>query len=50
VDWTFDGPWAAGAVPPLVHGGYLVPLKVAVRRAEGVDEGDVVSLRLVVGA
>lgn len=30
-------------------GGYLVPVKVAVRRAEGVDEGDVVSLRLVIG-
>ncbi|MHA3703188.1 DUF1905 domain-containing protein [Jatrophihabitans sp. YIM 134969] len=28
------------------EGGYLVPLKVAVRRAEGVDVGDVVALVL----
>jgi len=27
-------------------GGYLVPLKVAVRRAEGVEEGDTVGLRI----
>jgi hypothetical protein len=27
-------------------GRYLVPLKVAVRRAERIDEGDVVSVRL----
>jgi hypothetical protein len=27
-------------------GGYLVPLKVAVRRAEGIGESDVVSVRL----
>lgn len=27
-------------------GGYIVPLKLAVRRAEGVDVGDVVELRL----
>ena len=32
------------------HGGYLVPLKLAVRRAEEVDEGDVVELELTVGA
>ncbi|BAK33311.1 hypothetical protein MLP_02970 [Microlunatus phosphovorus NM-1] len=30
-------------------GGFLVPVKVAVRRAEGIDEGDVVETRLVVG-
>ncbi|MEP9365270.1 DUF1905 domain-containing protein [Nocardioides sp. CN2-186] len=29
-------------------GGYIVPLKLAVRRAEGVDVGDVVSLRLAI--
>jgi hypothetical protein len=29
-------------------GGYLVPLKVAVRRAEDVDDGDVVALELMV--
>ena len=30
------------------EGGYLVPLKLAVRRAEGVDVGDVVELELEV--
>ena len=29
---------------------YLIPLKVKVRRAEGVDEGDVVSLRIYLGS
>jgi len=29
-------------------GGYLLPLKVAVRRREGVDLGDTVSVRLVI--
>jgi hypothetical protein len=29
-------------------GGYLVPVKDEVREAEGVDEGDVVTLRLTV--
>jgi hypothetical protein len=28
---------------------YLVPLKVALRRAEGVDDGDVVRVRVSVG-
>lgn len=27
-------------------GRYLVPLRVAIRKAEGLDEGDVVALRL----
>ena len=30
-------------------GGYIVPLKAAVRKAEGVDEGDTVTVRLTVG-
>lgn len=30
-------------------GGYLVPLKVALRRAEGVDDGDEVRVRVIVG-
>jgi hypothetical protein len=29
-------------------GGYVVPLKLAVRRAEGLDVGDVVTIRLTV--
>jgi hypothetical protein len=28
---------------------YLVPLKVALRRPEGIDDGDVVHVRLSVG-
>ncbi|GAB3496283.1 DUF1905 domain-containing protein [Flexivirga sp.] len=31
------------------HGGYLVPVKVAVQRAERVGLGDVIHLRLTVG-
>jgi hypothetical protein len=31
-------------------GAYLVPLKLAVRRAEGLDVGDVITVRLTVGA
>jgi hypothetical protein len=30
------------------HGGFMLPVKVAVRRAEGVDEGDLVAVRLAV--
>ncbi len=30
-------------------GGYVVPVKVAVRRAEGIDVGDTVSVQLSVG-
>jgi hypothetical protein len=30
-------------------GVYLVPLKVALRRAEGIDDGDAVRVRLQVG-
>lgn len=51
-----------GMVPVTVHlgastwttslwpkdGGYIVPLKLAVRRAEDVDVGDTVALRLVI--
>ncbi len=31
------------------NGGYLVPVKTVVRRAEGLDLGDVVQVRLTVG-
>jgi Domain of unknown function (DUF1905) len=31
-------------------GGYVVPLKDAVRRAEGLGEGDVVTVRLSLAA
>lgn len=30
-------------------GRYLLPLKVVVRRAEGVDEGDTVTVRMTLG-
>ncbi|MCL2541584.1 MAG: DUF1905 domain-containing protein [Nocardioidaceae bacterium] len=39
--------WTTSLFPK--DGGYLVPLKVAVRRAEGVDLGDVVGVRLTLG-
>jgi hypothetical protein len=29
-------------------GGYLLPLKLVVRRAEGVDEGDTVAVRMII--
>ena len=31
-------------------GGYLVPLKDAIRRAEGIAEGDEVEIRLAIGS
>lgn len=36
--------WETSLFPK--DGGYVVPLKVKVRRAEGIDEGDVVTVRL----
>jgi Domain of unknown function (DUF1905) len=41
-----DSEWKTSLFPK--DGRYLVPLKLAVRRAEGVDEGDTVTLRLAV--
>jgi hypothetical protein len=38
--------WTTSLFPK--DGGYLVPVKVAVRRAEGVEVGDTVALRLTV--
>ncbi|MBL7259360.1 DUF1905 domain-containing protein [Paractinoplanes lichenicola] len=32
------------------NGGYIVPLKAAVRRSEGLDIGDTVTIRLTVAA
>jgi hypothetical protein len=31
-------------------GGYLLPVKVAIRRSEGIDEGDLVAVRMSVAA
>ncbi len=38
--------WTTSLFPE--DGGYVVPVKDAVRRAEAIDEGDTVTLRLVV--
>ncbi len=38
--------WTTSLFPK--DGGYIVPLKAAVRRAEGIDEGDTVTVRLTV--
>lgn len=38
--------WETSLFPK--DGGYVVPIKDAVRRAEGLDEGDTVSVRLSV--
>ncbi len=38
--------WATSLFPR--SGGYVVPVKDAVRRAEGLDVGDVVTVRLAV--
>jgi hypothetical protein len=38
--------WETSRFPK--DGGYVVPLKDAVRRAEGLDDGDTVSVRLTV--
>lgn len=39
--------WTTSLFPK--DGAYLVPIKAAIRRAEGVEEGDEVALRLEVG-
>jgi hypothetical protein len=40
--------WTTSLFPK--DGGYVVPLKAIVRRAEGIDVGDVVTIRLDVDA
>lgn len=40
--------WKTSLFPK--EGRYLVPVKASVRRAEGLEEGDEVSVRLEVGA
>lgn len=40
--------WSTSLWPK--DGSYVVPLKAVVRRAEGIDEGDVVTVRLSVDA
>lgn len=42
-----DTEWTTSLWPK--DGGYIVPLNVAARKAEGIEVGDVVELRLTVG-
>jgi hypothetical protein len=42
-----DTEWETSLFPK--DGRYLVPLKDRVRRAEGLDEGDEITVRMVVG-
>ena len=39
--------WSTSVFPDASSGSYLLPVKAAVRRAEGIDDGDVVTARLV---
>ncbi len=41
--------WQTSLFPSKQSGGYLLPLKVSVRRAEGLEEGAAVSLMLALG-
>jgi hypothetical protein len=45
MDWEFEGEVFQWRGP----GIYLVPLKVALRRPEQIDDGDVVHVRLSIG-
>lgn len=41
-----DSEWATSVFPSKHHQGFVLPIKAAVRRAEGLAEGDPVSLTL----
>lgn len=40
--------WSTSVFPDAGTGSYVLPVKAAVRRAEGIDDGDVVTAHLVV--
>lgn len=40
--------WSTSVFPDAASGCYVLPVKAAVRRAEGIDDGDIVTARLVV--
>ena len=40
--------WSTSVFPDKESGSYVLPVKAAVRRAEAIDDGDVVTARLVV--
>lgn len=42
--WVGETVWQTSLIPK--DGRYVVPLKAMVRKAEGLDEGDVVTVRL----
>ncbi len=44
--WINDTKWTTALFPK--DGSFIVPMKLAARRAEGVSEGDIVKLRLEV--
>jgi len=41
-----DSVWQTSVFPEKTSGGWFLPIKVAVRRAEGLDEGDLVRVTL----
>jgi len=41
--------WATSVFPSKTHDGYLLPVKAAVRKAEGLAAGDRVAVRLDLG-
>jgi hypothetical protein len=38
--------WRTSAFPSKEHGGYVLPIKAAVRKAERIAEGDVVTVQI----
>ena len=42
-----DTRWTTSVFPAKDVGGYMLPVKAAVRKAEGIGEGDAVTLTLV---
>ena len=40
--------WATSVFPDATTGSYVLPVRAAVRRAEGIGDGDTVTARLVV--
>ena len=41
--------WETSIFPEKRSGTYILPLKAAVRRAEGIDEGDTITFTLAIG-
>jgi hypothetical protein len=45
-----DSSWMTSVFPEKSAGGFLLPVKRTVRAAEGIDDGDIVAIRLDVGS